>query len=166
MADTIIIYYSLEGNVDFLAKELSKELSKELGADLCRLETVKEYPKKGLAKFFHGGKDVVYGIKPELKTALPDLSKYSSVILGTPVWAAKPVPPMNTFFDSADFSGKNVSIFASSGGGNSKKCLSIMRETVTEKGGNLVAEEDFCNPLKKQEESLTKLKAFAERIKK
>lgn len=161
MADTIIIYYSLEGNVDFLAKELSKEL----GADLCRLETVKEYPKKGFMKFFHGGKDVSFGVKPELKTVLPDLSKYSRVILGTPVWAAKPVPPINTFFDVADFSGKNVSIFASSGGGNAKKCLSIMRETVVEKGGNLVCEEEFCNPLKKQEESLAKLRTFAEKIK-
>ena len=160
MADTIIIYYSLEGNVDFLARLLAKEL----GADTCRLETVKEYPKKGLAKFFHGGKDVVSGAKPALKTALPDLANYSRVILGSPVWASRPVPPLNTFFDRADFTGKSVGIFASSAGGNATKCLSLMREAVTQKGGTIIAEEDFTNPLKKTEAATEKLKAFAKRI--
>ena len=161
MADTIIIYYSLEGNVDFL----SHELAKALDADLCRLETVKEYPKKGLAKFFHGGKDVIYGAKPELKTALPDFAGYSRVILGTPVWASRPVPPLNTFFDSADLSGKSVGIFASSAGGNAQKCLALMREAVSAKGGSVIAEADFTNPLKKQDAAHETLQSFVAQLK-
>lgn len=83
MADTLIAYYSLEGNIDFVARELAKEI----GADLFRIETVKAYPERGLAKFFHGGKDTVMGARPELKAPLPDLSAYSTVVLGMPVWA-------------------------------------------------------------------------------
>ena len=160
MADTLIVYFSLEGNVDFV----SRELAKELGADLYRLQTVKEYPKKGLMKFVHGGRDTIKGFKPELK-ALPDLSAYKSILVGAPVWASKPAAPLNTFFDGADFSGKSVSLFTSSAGGNSKKCLSIMREIAGKKGGTVKAEEEFTNPLKDPEKTIAQVKAFAERIK-
>ena len=160
MADTLIVYFSLEGNVDFV----SRELAKELGADLYRLQTVKEYPKKGLMKFVHGGRDTIKGFKPELK-ALPDLSAYKTILVGAPVWASKPAAPLNTFFDGADFSGKSVSLFASSAGGNSKKCLSIMREIAGKKGGTVKAEEEFTNPLKDPEKTIAQVEAFAERIK-
>ena len=40
MADTLVVYYSLEGNVDFLARENADEMK----ADLLRPETEKEYP--------------------------------------------------------------------------------------------------------------------------
>ena len=160
MADTLIVYYSLEGNVDFV----SRELAKELGADLYRLQTVKEYPKKGLMKFVHGGRDTIKGFKPELK-ALPDLSAYKTILVGAPVWASKPAAPLNTFFDGADFSGKSVSLFASSAGGNSKKCLSIMREIAEKKGGTVKEEEEFTNPLKDPEKTIAQVEAFAERIK-
>ena len=160
MADTLIVYFSLEGNVDFV----SRELAKELGADLYRLQTVKEYPKKGLMKFVHGGRDTIKGFKPELK-ALPDLSAYKTILVGAPVWASKPAAPLNTFFDGADFSGKSVSLFASSAGGNSKKCLSIMRAIAGKKGGTVKAEEEFTNPLKDPEKTIAQVEAFAERIK-
>ncbi len=160
MADTLIVYFSLEGNVDFV----SRELAKELGADLYRLQTVKEYPKKGLMKFVHGGRDTIKGFKPELR-ALPDLSAYKTILVGAPVWASKPAAPLNTFFDGADFSGKSVSLFASSAGGNSKKCLSIMREIAGKKGGTVKAEEEFTNPLKDPEKTIAQVEAFAERIK-
>ncbi len=161
MSDILIVYYSLEGNVDFVAGKIAEET----GADLCRLECVKEYPKKGLLKFYHGGKDVSFGNRPELKTEIPDLSGYDCVVIGAPVWAAKPAAPLNTYFDAADFTGKKVFIFASSGGGNSKKCLEIMAERVKEKGGTVSGSTDFWNPLKKSEKALEIIKSFAEAIK-
>lgn len=44
MSKSLVIYYSLEGNVEFVAEELAEEL----GADTFRVETVKDYPKKGV----------------------------------------------------------------------------------------------------------------------
>ena len=160
MADTLIVYYSLEGNIDFLARSLAKELD----ADLFRLETVKEYPKKGLLKFFHGGKDAVTGFLPELK-ASPDLTAYSHVIAGSPVWAGKCSAPMKAFLQAADFSGKRVSVFASSAGGNAKKCIQQIFDAVTERGGSAGASESFINPARSPESALEKIKAFATRIK-
>ncbi|MBR6198830.1 MAG: NAD(P)H-dependent oxidoreductase [Spirochaetales bacterium] len=156
MSNTIIIYYSLEGNIDFLARAAAKEG----GAELCRLETVKEYPKKGLMKFLHGGRDASFGFKPELKTTLPDLSAYERIIIGTPVWASKPAAPISSFLDKANLTGKNVSLIVSSAGGSPAKCIDIITKVVTAKGGIVTDSLAFVNPLKKPQESLDKIKNF------
>lgn len=160
MAEILIVYYSLEGNVDFAARSLAKELD----ADLCRLETVKEYPKKGLLKFLHGGKDTVMGFKPELKTQLPDLSAYSKIVVGAPVWAGKPAAPITTFMEEADFQGKDVYLLASSAGGNADKTLSIMTEAVSKRGGSVKGTEQLTNPARNIEQSLEKIKGLAQTI--
>ena len=160
MSKTLIVYYSLEGNVDFVAKKIAENL----GADIFRIETLKEYPKKGLLKFFHGGKDVVSGVKPELKGELPSLEGYDKIVIGAPVWAAKPAAPLNTFFDKVDLSGKKCYAFASSAGGNSKKCLEIMAAEITRKGGTVEACAEFTNPLKKTDAALVTIAEFAGKI--
>lgn len=162
MADTLIVYYSLEGNIDFVARALAKEV----GADLCRLETVKVYPKKGLMKFFHGGKDVVAGIRPELKTALPDLSPYSKVVIAAPVWAGKPAAPINTFLESANFSEKKIFAFTSSASGNGGKTLELIADAAKRTGGIAVACESFKNPATKPDEALAQVKEFAKKLEK
>ena len=159
MANTIIVYYSLEGNVNFLARALASEC----GADVFRLETVKDYPKKGLMKFLHGGHDATIGYKPELKKK-PDISAYSRVVLGTPVWAGKMSAPLASFIDAADFSGKEVFSIISSAGGPTKKCAGQIAAEVQKKGGAVKAVESFVNPLRRGEEALEKIKAFAKNL--
>ncbi len=160
MADTLVIYYSLEGNVEFLAKKLAESIN----ADLFKIETVKEYPKSGLLKFFHGGKDVLGGYKPELKKSIPNLSAYDKIVIGSPVWAAKPAAPLNTLFEKADFTGKKCYAFASSGGGSVEKCLKIMAQGIEKNGGKLESTASFINPLKNEESALENLSNFVKTI--
>ncbi len=160
MSNTIIVYYSLEGNVDFLCRAMAKQN----GADLCRLETVKEYPKKGLMKFLHGGRDASFGFKPELKTEVPDLSNYSRVILACPVWAGKMAAPLASYIEASDFTGKEVFAIVSSGGGSAEKCLAQISSSVEAKGSKLKDSVTFVNPIKNAEASLEKIKDFAQKI--
>ena len=157
MANTLIVYYSLEGNIDFVARTLAKEL----GADTFRLETVKAYPKTGLAKFFHGGKDAVANSQPELK-AVPDVSAYQTIVVGAPVWAGRPAAPINTLFANVDVAGKNLAAFASSAGGSATKTLELIAEKA--KGTDVVAVASFKNPARNPESALADIKAFAEKI--
>ncbi len=159
MSKSLVIYYSLEGNVEFVAKELAEEL----GADTFRVETVKDYPKKGLFKYFHGGKDVVFNTLPELKRAIPDVSSYELIVIGTPVWASRPAAPLNTVFASVDFSGKKVAAFCSSASGVEGKTF----EVIVEKSRgvqSLCASMSLKNPIKNAEAAKAEIKAFAEKI--
>ena len=160
MPDKIVVYYSLEGNVEFLAKEIASKT----GADLLKLETVKEYPKKGLIKFLHGGRDASFGFKPELKTEIPDLASYGTVILGTPVWASKPSAPLNTFLDKVSLKGKEVFLFTSSAGGNADKCINAVSALIANQGGTFCGAESFMNPLKNKEASEEKLNSFVQKL--
>ena len=139
---------------------MARALAKESGADLFRLESVKDYPKKGLMKYFHGGRDASFGYKPDLKET-PDISSYGRVVLGTPVWAGKMSAPLASFIDSADFTGKEVFAVISSMGGPAKKCAEQISAEVQKKGGAFKGVEAFVNPLRRAEPALEKIKELA-----
>jgi len=160
MMKALVLYYSLEGNVNFAAETLAGEL----GADLFRVRTVKEYPAKGFAKFFHGGKDAVFSATPELKEALPDFSPYDTIVLGAPVWAGKPAAPMNTILANADFTGKKIAVFVSSAGGNGDSSIKIISEKA-KNASKVIAGLSLKNPGAHQEECKEQIKTFAEKIK-
>jgi flavodoxin len=144
MSNTALIYYSLDGNVDYIAKLLARKIN----ADLIRLETVKEYPDKGFLKFFVGGRDAVFGIRPALKNALPDINQFSTIVIGTPVWAGRPCAPIDTFLHTVKISGKRIALFVCCGGGPTEKCFEKMKSLLP---GNTIITCDTFISLSKNE---------------
>ncbi|HBF64511.1 MAG TPA: flavodoxin, partial [Clostridium sp.] len=63
-------------------------------ADTVELKTSKQYPTEGFGKFFWGGKSVLFGEKPQIINERIDLSKYDTVVIGTPIWAGSFAPPI------------------------------------------------------------------------
>ena len=61
MKKTIIVYYSMSGNV----KQTAERLAAETGAELLALHPVKAYPDKGAKKYLWGGKSALMGEKPK-----------------------------------------------------------------------------------------------------
>lgn len=57
--------------------------------------------------------------RPELKTKVKDLAAYDTVFVGMPNWWSTMAPPVATFLESYDLSGKNVVPFCTHGGGGS-----------------------------------------------
>ena len=116
---TAVVYYSLTGNAEYAAGIAAKELD----ADLIKIAPKKEYPKKGLGKFFHGGKDASFGLKPELLPYDFNADAYDTVVLATPVWASNITPPMRTFItdNREKLSGKKLGLLLCFLGGGEKK---------------------------------------------
>ena len=135
MEDTVIIYYSLDGNTDHVARRIAEKT----GAKLVRLETKRAYPRKGFKKFFIGGRDALFGTQPELKASFPDLAPF-----GTPVWASRPAPAINTFLHRAKPDGKRIALFACSGGGQAETCLNKMESLLA--GNEILCRASFINP--------------------
>ena len=94
---TAIVYYSMSGNTDMVARKTAEEL----GGSLTELRPVKEYPSKGFRKFIRGGKSAVMGEKPALEPYTFDDSS-DLVIIGSPVWAGNIAPPLRTFITEAE----------------------------------------------------------------
>ena len=72
---TAIVYYSLSGNVEYVAEKIAQNIN----ADLIRIAPVKEYPVKGLRKFFHGGKSSIAREEPALKPYQFNGDEYDSI---------------------------------------------------------------------------------------
>ena len=157
---TAIVYYSLNGNTEFVANEIAAKL----GADVLRLTPKKAFPDSGFKKFLWGGKSAVMKEKPELEPYEFDAEKYGRVIFGTPVWASRFTPPIRTFVaDNADaLKGKRFAAFICFSGGGADKALARLKELL---GADLDAELVLIDPKDKpSDENAEKLAAFCEKL--
>jgi flavorubredoxin len=74
-------------------------------------------------------------IKPFKK----DLSGYNRIFVGSPVWFGMPTPEFNAFVEQFSFTGKQVVVFVTLGGGSQEKAIKTMTEKVAAKGGKVVS---------------------------
>ena len=125
---TAIVYYSMLGNSEMIAEKMAAKL----GADVIRIEPDKAYPDKGAKKFLWGGKSAVMGERPVLKPYEFDPDKYDNIIIGFPVWASRPAPPICTFLsDQKDkMSGKKIFVFACQSGNGAEKAFDRIKKMI------------------------------------
>ena len=123
-----IVYYSMLGNSELVAGKIAERLE----ADIIRIEPDKAYPDKGAMKFIWGGKSAVMGEKPRLKPYEFDPDKYDVVIIGFPVWAGRPAPPVRTFVEEFKerLRGKRLAAFACQSGNGAEKAFSRLKDQI------------------------------------
>ena len=119
-----IIYYSLSNNTKMTANYLGEKL----GADVYRIDLVKPLPNNKAGQMFEGGRQVTFGVKPEIKGVPEDISQYDEIILGSPIWAGKCASPFNTLFENEELCNRVVAIFTYSGGGDNAGCIKVISE--------------------------------------
>lgn len=121
-----IVYYSMSGNTEYVAKYISEKMD----ADLIKIEPKKEYPNKGIKKFLWGGKSAVMGETPALEKYEFDSNKYDYIIFGTPVWASSFTPPIRTFIkeNREKLKGKKIATFICYMGGGADKAIEKLKE--------------------------------------
>lgn len=139
---TIIIYYSLDGNTEFVARKVAQDLN----ASLLKLEPEKEYPKGSVSKYVWGGKSVVFGEKPRLKPYNFQKEMYDVIILATPIWASGFTPPIRSFLTTNDLINKKIGLISCSAGGDTQKCRQQILELT--KASAFLAELNLIEPLK------------------
>ena len=157
----LIVYYSLEGNTEYVARAVASTV----GADLLRLEPVRAYPTSGFRKFFWGGKSAVMAEKPELQpyTFQPEI--YNRIIFGFPVWAGNVAPPLHTFVQEnlEAFKGKRIAAFACQSGSGAEKALRKLKAYLDVE--NMEAELVLIDPkAKPSPENEKRIKAFCDRL--
>ena len=113
---SVVVYYSQNG----ATKKLAEIFTKAKNADAVELKLVTAYP------FTYDS--TIAAVKaerdskqwPALENAKVDLAKYDTVYLGYPIMFGTFTPPIYTFLDSNDLSGKVVVPFCTYGSGGRK----------------------------------------------
>lgn len=126
MADkkTIVVYFSRTGTTEKTAKEIARLA----GADICRIETVKKYPKSYLLCVAAARLEKSRDELPPLAGELPDLSGYQRVVAGFPVWWFSCPAALLSFFSNYDLAGKEILPFCRHGGGGPGKSRDVLEK--------------------------------------
>ena len=144
---TAVVFYSLDGNCALVAEEIKSQLN----ADLIRLHTKDEKKRGKVRKLFWGVGMVFSRKKPSLKPYTFDPAAYDLIIIGAPVWADSPAPPVQTFIAETSITGKKTALFVSHAGG---KGTSQEKFRALLAGNDIVAEIDFKDPIKGKNEDI------------
>ncbi|MBR1805214.1 MAG: NAD(P)H-dependent oxidoreductase [Selenomonadaceae bacterium] len=111
----LVAYFSATGTT----RRLANNLAKFLGADIVEIKPQTTYSGKDLN--WNDSKSRS-SVEMEDKTSRPalaesaDVAAYDTIFLGFPIWWYVAPHIVNSYLESADFSGKTIVLFATSGG--------------------------------------------------
>ncbi len=145
-SDTLVIYFSRTGEqytVGVIDKGntaiVAEMIAEQTGADLFEvLPEDDHYPMTYDALTDVGKQEQRDNARPVYQGSLPDLSSYSTIFIGSPVWWGDWPMIMYTVFENNDFSGKTLIPFSTHEGsglsGFDKKLQSACPDAEVQKG--------------------------------
>ena len=138
------IYFSLTGNGDFLAEELSKK-----GYQPIKVELVKGPKKVGFFTILKYGGRVMFKKKEQLKPIELSIDKNDEVFIGSPIWADHLSTPITTVLSMFDFNKETTGFILYPAGEGTKKSFKEIKKLGFNKEPIVIS-----NPKKKKEAAL------------
>ena len=129
----LVLYYSQTGNT----KAVAQEIANKLGADIEEITMVDPYDPDFQATIDRCKKDQEQGVLPEIQPVKADIANYDVIFLGYPVWFGTYAPPVTSFLNNADFSGKKIVPFCTFGSGGLES--SVKDLAVAEPGAEILS---------------------------
>jgi flavodoxin len=108
---SLVIYFSETGQT----LRIAELISNKTGAEYYRIEAAVPFPAEEREIIEAEEERRKKGIAPKLKEDPPDLSGYTLIFVGSPVWYGAPPDVVKLFLSAADFKGAKVAVFATSG---------------------------------------------------
>ena len=151
MKKALVAYFSASG----VTEKVAKELARTAGADLFEIKPDPPYTAEDLDWRNKQSRSTLEMADPDCRPAIvggvEDMGAYDTVFVGFPIWWGREPSVVDTFLDSADFTGKKIFPFCTSGGSGigktAERIRSIVGENVTvDEGRRLggdVSEEDL-----------------------
>ena len=116
MSKKLVAYFSASGTT----KRAAEHLAKAEGADLFEIKPAVPYTSADLNWMDKKSRSSVEmsdpASRPEIAGKLANMADYDMVFIGFPIWWYVAPTIVNTFLESYDFSGKKITVFATSGG--------------------------------------------------
>ena len=155
---TLVAYFSATGTTGIAASKLAEAI----GADKYEIVPEEPYTNDDLNWRDKNSRSSVEmddeSSRPSIGGAgVEDMSQYSLIFLGAPIWWYRFPHIVNTFLESYDFSGKKIVLFATSGSSGLGKSASFL--SVSAPGAEIVDGEVI-----RGEKTAEELKAFAEKF--
>lgn len=133
-----VVFFSYDGSTRVAAKVIADKFS----AEVFELEEVKKRGRSKLS-FMAAGFAAVTGKVSKLKSIYEEeLKNVDRIYIGTPIWASKPVPAINTFMKKSNVKGKEIVIFTVQADPNTEvssvKCIETMKSMLEQRGTKVI----------------------------
>ncbi len=116
MKKVLVAYFSASG----VTKKVAEKIAATVNGDLFQIEPAIAYSEEDLNWMNKNSRSSVEMSDKDFRPAMIkkelNLSEYDSILLGFPIWWYVAPTIINTFLESYDFSGKKITLFATSGG--------------------------------------------------
>jgi flavodoxin len=126
--DTLIVYLSRTGNTAAIAEIIHQAV----GGEIVQIKLEEPYPEDYDAIVAQVDRENETGYLPPLETSIPDMQEYETVFVGFPTWDMQLPPPMKSFLNEYDLSGRRVVPFNTHGGYGTGSSFEQVRELAGE----------------------------------
>lgn len=148
MAKKLVAYFSASG----VTKKVAEMISEVSGYELYEIKPKQAYTKADLNWMDKNSRSSVEmkdkKFRPETITNDIEMSDYDEIILGFPIWWYVAPTIINTFLEVYDFSGKKITLFATSGGSGFGNTVSELKPSAPNAD---IVEGKLLNNANKQE---------------
>jgi flavodoxin len=152
----LVVYYSRTGNNKSIAETIANKLSADID------EIIDKKNRQGRLNWLLAGRDSRAGKLTEIEYQ-KNPQDYDTIIIGAPIWAWNPIPPLRTYLKEVNLKGKRLAFFICSKSDAYKKMFHQLAEMTpdSEHVANFgIREEEFKN-----EDYSAELEAFIEKVK-
>lgn len=148
MVKKLVAYFSASG----VTKKVAEMISEVSGCELYEIKPKQAYTKADLNWMDKNSRSSVEmkdkKFRPEIITKDIEMSDYDEIILGFPIWWYVAPTIINTFLEAYDFSGKKITLFATSGGSGFGNTVSELKPSAPNAD---IVEGKLLNNANKQE---------------
>lgn len=132
MGKRLVAYFSASGRT----RKVAENFARIAEADIYEIVPEKPYTRAELDWRNPDSRSSIemhnLSIRPEMADKSADIKEYDTIFLGFPIWWHMAPTIVNTFLESYDFSGKNIVLFATSGGSGMDNSMNNLKVSVSE----------------------------------
>jgi flavodoxin len=150
---TLVVYYSLTGKTRLVAGAIAEALN-----GLLVEITEKKTRKIGPFIYLIGGFGAMTNRRSKINPVDVDLKQYERIFIGSPIWASRPTPAVNSFIHQTNFGGRDVIAFFSMGGTTSERALANITAKIEKSQGKIAGSFAITSYRVSDQEIITKAK--------
>lgn len=156
---TLVAYFSCSG----VTRKVGELLAEVAEADLYEIKPEIPYTTADLIWTNKNSRSTIEmkdpSSRPAIATTVSNMEQYDTVFVGFPIWWYVAPTIINTFMESYDFAGKNIVLFATSGGSGLGKSQQVL-EACCSKSAKWLIGKRFSGST-----SVSELKTWVESLK-
>ena len=149
---SLVVYYSMTGKTRLAAQAIAKALN----ATVVEIEEKRPVPMPFV--YLSGGFRALTNRGSRICPVDVDLKQYERIFIGSPIWASRPTPAVNSFIYEANFEGRSIIPFFTMGGDSSANALANITAKIEKSQGEVTGSFAITSHRVSEEEIIARAK--------